>query len=156
MLDAILSYFKKPTPPDSQPQPNPREALALRKTAMVDQIEKIVSLTTTLKNPMKKICERFAFYGKILLENDKLSEHDLNYLERYIPYVYKITKSHVKWRLENINSLDFFNTLVKSKQIIVRFTNALQDKCEKIKSAANLDFNAEISALDNMLKRSGF
>ncbi|MBQ7585029.1 MAG: hypothetical protein IJU40_02120, partial [Desulfovibrionaceae bacterium] len=135
--------------------------LETRTTSKEQEIQKIESYIHDLEEISKKlvnlnsVTQKIVMYSKILLENN-ISQDNIDFLQRYLPYIKKILQEHLKYRQESSNNLMFFWNLVKSKPIILRFSNTLGDKCANIDSSKSDEFSAELAALDSLLKMKGY
>ena len=153
MLSKLLNFFK----PHSDPPPviSFEEQRARRLEKITQELANLESPVHSLSDPMKQTCERFLFYAKLLATQSAMESH-LTFLERYVPHAFKIIESHVKWRLEYKNDLQLLWSLTQSKAILIRLANALQEQSASLEQAKNLDFKADMAALDNILKISGY
>ena len=156
VLKALKALLR---PSDSAPAPDPREVAAKEREMTVLAIQKdlkhMAKLTQNLRNSVLQNANRFLFYANTLLSSEP-DNSDLRYLAQYVPHVKKLMEGHVKWHLEQVNDLNMLLSLTVSKSLIERFANALQDKCAKIEKIKNINTNAEMKALDSILKMNGY
>lgn len=163
MLSKIKDFFTRlsgsQTPQNTANQPTVLgDARRIQKEndikTVTNCLEYLDKQSKNLKN-LNSIVKRIVKDSNVLIENNITSDN-LNFLLHYIPIVTKIIEEHVRYRECSRNNLNLFWNLVKSKNILIRFSQTLYDRSKSIETHKVEDFSAELSALDSILKINGY